>query len=967
MAGLTAAEIPDIRDFVRQAPHRQQTALQATLQEISSEITRQQTDQAASDSTVAHLEQLSELSTQDGISADVSDDPEQTAELPPQKPVSAPDDVTMDLPASLADAELDSNLQATVAPTSSTADADDGEHFTWDATGKSERPVGNVPDVQGYQILGELGRGGMGVVYRARQRGLKRLVALKMVLSGGHASAEQLARFRAEAEAVAQLQHPNIVQIYDVGERDGLPFFALEFIDGQALDQLIDGQPQQPLRSAAIVEKLALAMHYAHEQGIVHRDLKPANILLTEYGIPKVTDFGLVKRLEADSSQTRTGTIMGTPSFMAPEQARCEREIGPAADTYALGAILYTMLTGRPPFMGPSALDTVMMVIRSEPVPPSRMQPKLARDIEIICMKCLQKDPEKRYDSAAGLAEDLRRFQAGEPILARPVGYTERVWRWCRRNPRVAVLTALAMMLALALMIGGPAAAVVINAQRAAAIEARTEAEASAITAKRAEGKAEAARQVADENAEVANQQRQLALETLNNVVTKVEEELRDRTELSDLRQVVLQLAMDGLERVSRSSETANFADRTIGAAHQRMGDILLRAGKAEEARGQYQRALAIFDKLLDTAEADLVRWNSALTHDGLGDVSRKQLEDQQLAREHYTTALEIRKLLQETSTSPQLKSFMIRASLANSFGRLSLLALDLSGQPKRSAELSELAIEQSEALMQELPDHPIPKQALAGAWTLYADALFRIGRADAARQFAEQAMELRVALLNDAPESVKARQDVAISNWTLGDFALYSGRPEAAWDYYQQAHSLRLELFEQDPDNPEMQEDLSNSNYRLGLAKLASAAADEAAPYFAQATQLRAAVLAADAENPGKQILLLQARARTENLAAVVDEVQTLKQQLYPNPATLARLAAVVATCCETSALAVAAAADDATSASGTPATTEAWQALALSLLEQAIAQGYDDAVALATDPDFAGIRHLDAFPKVP
>jgi WD40 repeat protein/tRNA A-37 threonylcarbamoyl transferase component Bud32 len=299
------------------------------------------------------------------------------------------------------------------------------------------------PTVAGYEILAELGRGGMGVVYKARQTKLNRLVALKMILSGAHARPEDLARFSAEAEAVAGLRHPHIVQIYDVGEQGGLPFFSLEFVEGGTLADRLDGTPWEAPRAAQMVELLARAMHAAHTAGVIHRDLKPANVLLTADGTPKVTDFGLAKRLDGAGSQTRTGTIMGTPSYMAPEQAGGRtHDLGPATDVYALGAVLYELLTGRPPFRAATDLDTVLQVINREPVPPAQLNAKVPRDLETVCLKCLHKDPARRYASALELADDLRHFLNHEPIRARPVGRVERFGRWCRRNPVVASLAA---------------------------------------------------------------------------------------------------------------------------------------------------------------------------------------------------------------------------------------------------------------------------------------------------------------------------------------------------------------------------------------------------------------------------------------------------------------------------------------------------------------------------------------------
>jgi WD40 repeat protein len=318
------------------------------------------------------------------------------------------------------------------------------------------------PAVPGYEILGELGRGGMGVVYQARQVALDRLVALKMVLAGAHAGPEELARFRAEAEAVARLQHPNIVQIHEVGAHGGLPYFSLEFVAGGALDRKLAGTPLPAREAARLVEALARAVQAAHERGVVHRDLKPANVLLAGAPgapvgecTPKVTDFGLAKRLDQGGGRTGTGAVLGTPSYMAPEQAAgTPAAVGPAADVYALGAILYECLTGRPPFRAETPWDTLQQVVSADPVPPRALQPKVPRDLETVCLKCLQKEPTKRYATAGELAEDLRRFQAGEPVRARPVGLAERTVKWARRRPALAALAATVLVTAVALAAG---------------------------------------------------------------------------------------------------------------------------------------------------------------------------------------------------------------------------------------------------------------------------------------------------------------------------------------------------------------------------------------------------------------------------------------------------------------------------------------------------------------------------------
>jgi tetratricopeptide (TPR) repeat protein len=320
-------------------------------------------------------------------------------------------------------------------------------------TKECAEPPGRV-DVPGYKVLRELGLGGMGVVYLARQVRLDRLVALKVVLGGGHAGTEERRRFQAEAEAVARLKHPHVVHVYEVGEHAGLPFFSMEYCEGGSLDAHLDGTPWQPVRAAALVQTLARAMHAAHQTGIVHRDLKPPNVLLTADGTPKITDFGLAKRLDLPG-HTQTGAVVGTPSYMAPEQAAGKKGVGPAADVWALGAILYELLVGRPPFKAATPLDTVWQVLADEPVAVRRLQPKVPRDLETVCHKCLQKDPRMRYASAEALAEDLKCFLASEPIQARRVRPWERAAKWARRRPAAAAQVGILAAVGVALPIMG--------------------------------------------------------------------------------------------------------------------------------------------------------------------------------------------------------------------------------------------------------------------------------------------------------------------------------------------------------------------------------------------------------------------------------------------------------------------------------------------------------------------------------
>jgi serine/threonine-protein kinase len=335
------------------------------------------------------------------------------------------------------------------------------------------------PAVTGYEVLEELGRGGMGVVYKARHAKLGRVVALKMLLGGAFAGPQDRARFRREAEAAARLQHPHIVQIFEVGDEKGCPYLALEYVEGGSLDQHLHGTPLPAQEAARLIGILARAVHEAHGRGIIHRDLKPANILLqmqnaecrmqnenprsnsafcilhSAFWIPKVTDFGLAKCLDAATVVTQSGAVLGTPDYMAPEQAGgSSKEVGPAADVYALGAILYYVLTGRPPFLAATALDTLLRVRSEDPVPPAVLQPKVPRDLQTICLKCLRKSPARRYQRAADLADDLERFLAGEPVRARPTPALEQAAKWMKRRPASAALIG-AGVLVLALAAGG--------------------------------------------------------------------------------------------------------------------------------------------------------------------------------------------------------------------------------------------------------------------------------------------------------------------------------------------------------------------------------------------------------------------------------------------------------------------------------------------------------------------------------
>jgi tetratricopeptide (TPR) repeat protein len=436
-------------------------------------------------------------------------------------------------------------------------------------------------------VLEVIAEGGMGVVYRARQWGLNRLVALKMIRGGDRPRPDLLARIRIEAEAVARLKHPNIVQIYEIGEADGLPFLSLELLEGGTLDGRLAGNPQPGRAAAELMATLARAIGSAHDAGIIHRDLKPSNVLFTGDGIPRITDFGLAKRVESDSRQTDSGQIMGTPCYMAPEQAKGHtKDVGPAADVYGLGAILYQVLTGRPPFKGETPMETVRQVIQDDVVPPRRLVPRVARDLETICLHCLEKAPSRRYPTAQALAEDLLRYLEGEAILARSTPAWERCLKWSRRHPAVTAALGVGAAAVLLLLAGG----LYYNARLQAALRQ-------------------------------AVRERNITQQNLEELVFDLQDRLGETPKTRALREGLLLKAISGLEDIARRTEAAR-PDLSRAVAHRKLGDIFRQIGRAADARDQYERSRQLAEDLSGDGSDPGVADCLARAYLGLGQLS---------------------------------------------------------------------------------------------------------------------------------------------------------------------------------------------------------------------------------------------------------------------------------------------------------------------------------------------------------
>ncbi|TWT53040.1 Serine/threonine-protein kinase PknB [Rubripirellula amarantea] len=552
-----------------------------------------------------------------------------------------------------------------------------------------------------YEIKSVLGQGGMGVVYLANQKSLDRLVALKMILDGSRVNQAMLDRFDAEAKAIAKLQHENIVRIYEVGEHDDHPYFSLEFIKGATLGDLIRSNPMTPSEAARVLESVARGLQYAHEQNIIHRDIKPANILLTSDGTPKISDFGLAREIERDQSLSITGAVVGTPGYMAPEQARAATDIGPAADIWGMGAMLYAMLTGRAPFVGSNPGESVMMLLREEPVPPSRLRIKIPKDLETICLKCLEKDPSRRYIDARHLADDLAKFQRGEPISARPISLWERLIRWCKRNPTIAVPSGLAACLALALAVGGPLAAGTIYQQKTEveksnkALEVSNNklvvseeeerkarqlaeqneqlAEQNAERARASEAVAVKAKETAQRNAESAQAGYKQAVDALKSLVFGVLRKLDDRPGMSDVREELLNTAREGLARLDSTASDPTQNNIIAAGTLRRLGDANLETGRVEAARQCYARCLDVVASLDKENKLPGRFHNLSTAHDLLGQ-SLRALGKMNEAKSQFETALTLRRqwLNQEPSNQG------VRQNIAATLGRLAYVDMDL-------------------------------------------------------------------------------------------------------------------------------------------------------------------------------------------------------------------------------------------------------------------------------------------------
>jgi serine/threonine protein kinase len=695
--------------------------------------------------------------------------------------------------------------------------------------------------VPGYEVLGVLGRGGMGVVYRARQVGLDRLVALKMILAGEHAGPEERARFRTEAEAVARLQDPHIVQIFEVGEHEGRPYLALEYADGGSLAPQVAGTPQPPRPAAQLVQTLARALHHAHQRGILHRDLKPANILLQRATtnpthptneqpggrqrdpgtgthtpappdasdpcaswftcLPKVTDFGLAKRLDRAGDQTQSGALLGTPSYMAPEQAAGQtRAIGPATDVYGLGATLYELLTGRPPHKGTGVAETLEQVRSQEPVAPRRLQPKVPRDLETVCLKCLHKEPGQRYASALALADDLGRFLAGEPIRARPVGVWGRGLKWARRRPAAAALVAVSV-LAGALLVATLALSNLWIAREKQRADENYRL-------------AETRRREAEANLQTAEANLETALDAVERMLTRVGvQHLARAPQTEHVRRKLLEDALSlQLKLLDDNGRDPAVRLRT-GRGYRVVADIDEMRGDYDRSQAHYDRAREILEKLVDEAPAVAAYQHQlALVYRNQGKLLYLHRSRHPDAKEAYGRALELlQKLVAEHPGVAQYQADLVRSQS----GWCAVVRV-LGGY-----EAAEEVSRQTETLLIRLaadfPGVEDYRYMLAGVYNNRAAGLNRQGRFPEAEGPIRQAVRLYEKPLADSPGVPSYRRDQANSLMILGATLLRIGNPAAAEPFVRQSVKLLGKLAADYPTVVDYQRLLCWGHHQLG------------------------------------------------------------------------------------------------------------------------------------------------------
>eukprot|EP00913_Durusdinium_trenchii_P005667 g5285.t1 len=700
------------------------------------------------------------------------------------------------------------------------SDTDETVTFVSASRSHSDLPEGEdrVSRFGDYELIEEIARGGMGIVFKATQISLNRVVALKTIKSGELAGKAEMQRFRAEAEAAAGLDHPNIVPIYEVGEQNGQQFFSMGFVDGQGLDARLKAGPLPPREAVELIRTISEAVQYAHDNGVIHRDLKPANVLIDSDGKPRITDFGLAKNIATDSGMTTTGQIIGTPSFMPPEQAAGKSaEIGPLADVYSLGAMLYALLTGRPPFQAANVMETLKQVLEQEPVSPRVINPAVDQDLETICLKCLRKEPDNRYGAADELAHELDRFLKDKPILARPVKRVERAWRWCRRNPLGATIAALVSLI----LVASPVvAAIQIQLKRAANESARIALETQERLkeeTKRANTQATNAKRERDTAVRLARKL-ETSRASLKAAVDKYVDAVLEDEILADLKHQALRkkLLADALLNYKSYIRNHEHDEQSLAEIHDALGriaDISRRTGFEADTLAVYRQGLEVLQRLVrENPSASKYRRALAFCYDSIGGLHRAmgRLNDASAA---FQQALAIfQQLMDENPNVPEF-----RRGLGRTQTNIGMLYFENRQYAKAEIPLRK-ALEIRHEVMKQTRTVAKDQSNLATSHYNLGVLYARLRRAPEALAAISNARTILKRLTEESPATNSYQVRLAAANDVLGVIYEQIGKPLEALAAHQRAVRILKALVHKSPTITDYSGRLAASLNNIGL-----------------------------------------------------------------------------------------------------------------------------------------------------
>jgi tetratricopeptide (TPR) repeat protein/tRNA A-37 threonylcarbamoyl transferase component Bud32 len=856
--------------------------------------------------------------------------------------LSSPSDATIDQGRTHGPIDHDANIAASAVPQSSSRSR-------------------NVRYFGDYEIQKELGHGGMGVVYKATQVSLNRPVALKMLRAGMLADDAELRRFQNEAEAVALLDHPCIVSVYEVGEHDGQRYFSMKLVEGGNLAEKLGTFKNDHRAAVNMVIEAAEAVQHAHMRGILHRDLKPANILIDDQAHPHITDFGLAKLMESDVELTTTGAVMGTPAYMSPEQAAGRRgAMTLATDVYGLGAIFYAMLTGNAPFGGESVVDTLDAVRTRPPEGPRKRNAAIPRDLELVCLKCLEKAPADRYPTAGALADDLRRWAAGEPVSVRAAGVVERVAKWARRKPTLAAAYSLGLLTILLSGLGGAAVwqwRAAEQARRVAVISEQVahksegEAKLARAAAVNSEKAAHVARTQAEHYAQIAGLQSTLALNNAQSLITLVNEKLQG-PDVLEIREEVLRTALRNVNHVADSFDRSTSKELITAAGLVALGGIYRQLGQSEKASRQFLRAVEIAKERVKVKRGnDAARRNLAVVYGMLGVTDDEMNRDLNSALDYQLKALALFEDIDQnpmTADSPMPRP-VIRHDLSDAYRNVGLLYFRL-GKLNDALLYERKAYDLAKELAEAQPNDSSLQISLTKAALALGSTAFHAGDRTQADAVLADARQRAQKLLATRPSDLAAKLNLGVALYRTGEKSLFGGSLPDARNDMQRCLKLLDEIARADPRNVSSQQNLSKAHYRLGNLDLLEMKPDDARAHFDAALRIRAAQSDVNKEMIARQLELILAQAQV----GLVDAAVATAARLAAHPKVDPELHIHLARC-----YAIA----SRTLPDRELERAQTLQAKAMDALGAAVKDGYRDLGCLEGEPDLAPLRDRDDF----